>query len=151
MKTNIGRDFLKLIDSAFPPSNPLHKLFTRQTVKLSYKCMPNMAKAVAQHNVRVLKDDPQQHTQQPGCNCQGGSALCPVQGKCLTDCVVYRATVTETVSRRVETYTGVTGNTFKERYIGHKSDIRHRKKRHSSTLANHIRDLKDKGLDFDLE
>ena len=110
-----------------------------------------MAKAVAQHNAKVLRDDPQQNTQHPGCNCQGGPALCPVQGKCLTDCVVYRATVTETVSRKVETYTGVTGNTFKERYNGHKSDIRHRKNRHNSTLANHIWDLKDEGKDFDLD
>ena len=63
---NIGRDFLKLIDSAFPASHPLYKLFTRQTVKMSYKCMPNMAKAVAQDNVRVSKNDPQQNPQQPG-------------------------------------------------------------------------------------
>ena len=64
---------------------------------------------------------------------------------------MYRATVIETVSRKVETYTGVTGNTFKERYNGHKSDIRHRKNRHNSTLANHIWDLKDEGKDFDLD
>ena len=95
MKTQIGKEFLKLIDTAFPQTNPLHKLFTRQTVKVSYKCMPNMAKAVAQHNVKTLKDDTQRIVQQPGCNCQGGPGQCSVQGKCLTDSVVYRATVTE--------------------------------------------------------
>ena len=42
VSTNVGKEFLKLIDTAFPPNNPLHKLFTRNTVKISYKCMPNM-------------------------------------------------------------------------------------------------------------
>ena len=51
VKSNVGRDFLRLLDNAFPSFNPLHKLFTRQTVKLqSYKCMPNMAVAVSRHN-----------------------------------------------------------------------------------------------------
>ena len=50
VKSNIGKDFLNLIDSAFPATNPLRKLFSRQTVKVSYKCMPNMASSVARHN-----------------------------------------------------------------------------------------------------
>ena len=110
-----------------------------------------MAKAVAQHNVKTLKDDTQRIVQQPGCNCQGGPGQCPVQGKCLTDSVVYRATVTETGSGNVETYTGVTGNTFKDRYNGHKYDIRHQKGRHNTCLANHIWNLKDEGENYDIE
>ena len=46
------------------------------------------------------------------------------QGRCLTDCVVYEATVKETVSGKEETYTGMTGNTLKDRWNGHKSDTR---------------------------
>ena len=78
VKTNVGREFLRLIDRAFPPNNPLHKLFTRQTVKVSYKCMPSMAQAVSQHNMSVLHDD-QLAVQQPGCNCRGGPGSCPVR------------------------------------------------------------------------
>ena len=78
VRTNLGRDFLKLIDTVFPPSHPLHKLFNRKTVKVSYKCMPSMAQAVAQHNVQILKEDPQIIVQQPGCNCRGGPDTCPV-------------------------------------------------------------------------
>ena len=151
VKSNIGRDFLKLIDTSFPTSNPLHKLFTRQTVKLSYNCMPSMAKAVARHNMQILSKDQRDTVQQPGCNCQGGPAVCPVQGKCQTKSVVYRATVTDTGSGQVETYTGVTGNTFKERYNGHKSDIRHRKDRHKTCLANPIWDMKDEGRNYEIQ
>ena len=54
VKSNIGRDFLRLLDTAFSPTNPLHKLFMRQTVKISYRCMPNMAQAIARHNMKVI-------------------------------------------------------------------------------------------------
>ena len=125
VKSNIGRDFLRLLDISFPPSNPLHKLFSRQTVKISYRCMPNMAQAVSTHNAKVQSSNQQQQPlQQPGCNCQAGPATCPVQGKCLTNSVVYRATVTETASGNRETYTGMTGNTFKARWNGNNNDIR---------------------------
>ena len=113
VKTNIGKIFLKLIDSSFQPDNPLRKLFTRQTVKVSYRCMPNMAQAMARHNSGVLRDRQEEHDQQHQCNCRAGPAACPVQGKCKTDCVVYRATVTETQTGKVETYTGGTAQTFK--------------------------------------
>ena len=57
VQTNVGKEFLRLIDTAFPPSNPLRKLITRQTVKVSYKCMPNMAQAVARQNSKILQED----------------------------------------------------------------------------------------------
>ena len=73
VKSNVGKDFLKLIETAFPPSNPLHKLFTRQTLKLSYKCMPSMAQAISRHNAQLLKGD-QQLPSHPACNCRAGVA-----------------------------------------------------------------------------
>ena len=150
VKTNVGREFLRIIDTAFPPSNPLHNLFTRQTVKVSYKCMPKMAQAVSRHNVKVLQDNQQQQAQLPGCNCQGGPGNCPVQGRCKTDCVVYRATVTESMSGKSETYTGVTGNTFKKRWYGHRSDMKNPANRLSSKLSDHIWNLKDENKTFDV-
>ena len=151
VKTNVGREFLKLIDSAFPPSNTLHKLFNRRTVKVSYRCMPNIAQAVAKHNVQILTGTPHAVQAQPGCNCRGGVDACPVQGRCLVRGVVYRATVTETASGNTETYTGATGNTFKERYNGHKADMRHKKNRHNTTLADYVWDLKEEGKDFNVK
>ena len=79
------------------------------------------------------------------------SATCPVQGRCKTDCVVYRATVKEIMSGSMETYTGVTGNTFKERWYGHRGDMRNEKKRLSSRLSSHIWDLKDERKDFEVK
>ena len=149
VKSRVGKDFLTLLDTSFPPSNPLHKLFTRQTVKISYKRMPNMSQAVSGHNAKLLRED-RQAEETPGCNCRGGPDTCPVGGKCLTDCVVYEATVTETHSGKKETYTGVTSRKFKQRWYEHNADMRKESSRIKSGLSSHVWDLKDKGLSYDV-
>ena len=111
-----------------------------------------MAQAVSKHNTMVQRSNQQQQPlQQPGCNCQGGPATCPMQGQCLTDSVVYRASVTETASGNKETYTGLTANTFKARWNGHNSDMRLASGRSKTKLSNHAWSLKDSGTDFDVE
>ena len=40
--TNVGRAFLKILDKEFPKGNVLHKIFNRNTVKISYSCMCNV-------------------------------------------------------------------------------------------------------------
>jgi hypothetical protein len=42
VSTNVGQSFLKIIDEEFPADHPLHKIFNRNTVKISYSCMPNI-------------------------------------------------------------------------------------------------------------
>ena len=54
-------------------------------------------------------------------------------------------------SGQTETNTCVTGNTFKERFNGHKSDIRHEKNRHNTSLADHVWKLKKEGKDYNIE
>ena len=42
VNTNIGRNFLSLIEKHFPSRHNLHKIFNRNTVKVSYSCMNNV-------------------------------------------------------------------------------------------------------------
>ena len=58
---------------------------------------------------------------------------------------MYRATVTTPASE--EKYVGLTANTFKKRYGGHKQDFIKPEGRTSSTLAGHIWKLKDRSED----
>ena len=81
--------------------------------------MPNMAHTVTRHNLKILNEDRQQPDQIPN-----GPGTCPVQEKCRSDCVVYRAAVTETMSGYTETYTGMTGREFKGRSREHKHNIK---------------------------
>ena len=55
--TNIGKQFLKLIDIHFPKDrkDKLYKIFNRHLVKLSYSCTPNMKTIVTAHNTKILK------------------------------------------------------------------------------------------------
>ena len=43
VKTNVARRFLQLIDTHFHKRHPLRKIFNRNTVKVSYSTMNNMA------------------------------------------------------------------------------------------------------------
>ena len=81
--------------------------------------MPYMGREISRHNSKVLnkKREQQQHDDEPGCNCTGGP--CPLDGKCLIDKVVYRATVKQD-DNTTETYTGLTRNSFKSRFYGHR-------------------------------
>ena len=39
---NLGKEFFKLLKRNFPSGRPLHKIFNKNCVKLSYSCMPNI-------------------------------------------------------------------------------------------------------------
>ena len=54
VETNVGKCFLSLIDKHFPKSNPLHKIFNRNTLKLSYSCMGNIKTIISNHNKAVI-------------------------------------------------------------------------------------------------
>ena len=65
---NIGQTFLKLIAKHFPKNSRLHKIFSKNTVKVSYSCMPNLASIMKVHNYEVSKDTSM--CMQKPCNCQ---------------------------------------------------------------------------------
>ena len=51
VSTNVARNFLQLIDKHFSQSSPLHKIFNRNSIKVSYCCMGNMKNAISNHNI----------------------------------------------------------------------------------------------------
>ena len=62
VSTKVGKKFFQILDETIPPGHPLHKVFNRKTVRLSYSTMPNMLKKISVHNSRVtakaLADSP---------------------------------------------------------------------------------------------
>ena len=116
-------------------------------MKVSYRCMPNVKNVLSRHNAKIskIRDVPEPP---PGCNCQGGPATCPLDGQCLTDELVYQATVTRTDTQTVETYTGLTGGTFKKRYNKHSWDFRNDE--NATTLSKHIWSLKRENIQYEI-
>ena len=151
VKTNIGEKFLLLVDKCFPPNHVLRKVINRNCVKISYRCMPNVKKSISRHNSKVAKEDEnnREEEHEPGCNCTRRIGPCPLSGKCQTDKLVYKATVKDE-DDIINTYTGITSNTFKQRYYGHNYSINNRSGEFSTTLSTHIWNLKDQNKNYDI-
>ena len=127
-----------IVKKHFPEGSVLGKHLNSKTVKVSYSCMPNMARIISGHNKKVTGSTMQQKTM--GCNCR--KLPCPLDGKCMTTNLVYKSTV-ETAGSRKE-YIGLTSNSFKVRYTGHQASFKHRNLAHNTTLSSYIWDQKDK-------
>ena len=89
VKTKIGKIFLEILDKHFPRSSEFHKIFNRNTVKISYSCTKNMASTISAHNRKILKPI----DENVGCNCRS-NRICPLDGKCLTPNTVCLAEIT---------------------------------------------------------
>ena len=78
--------------------------------------MPNVHQIITAHNKTILdKQIKASENQTKECNCRYKES-CPLQGKCLTESVVYQATVTRKDNQQKETYVGLTEGPFKTRY-----------------------------------
>ena len=146
VKTNVGKAFLNLLDKHFPPEHRLRKIFNRNTVKMSYSCMKNMKSIIQTHNSQIINKETKA-VQDFGCNCRIKTS-CPLDGKCLTPAVIYKAEVTSTDS--TQTYIGMAGGPFKERYNNHKKSFNLKRHEKETALSRHIWALKQDGAVFSI-
>ena len=156
VKTKIGKEFLKIVDTAFPPGNALHKKLNRHNIKISYSCMPNMKTRISRHNTQILTRDRVQE-EEPPCNCRRIPCPMPGQGMCRSKNAVYQAIVTvaprpevQEEVEEVHTYVGATHD-FKERYYGHRSSFNLEASRTSTTLSKFVWKMKDEGRQYSIK
>ncbi|PIK33614.1 hypothetical protein BSL78_09743 [Apostichopus japonicus] len=76
VETNVGSQFLKLIDRHFPRGCKLRKIFNRNTMKVSYSCMKNMDSIIKSHNARIMRQNNTTTNATKTCNCRDKGA-CP--------------------------------------------------------------------------
>ena len=114
VKTNVAQEYRRLIDKHFPTTSSLHKLFNRNTIKVSYKSMPNVKNIISPHNKKILS---QATTIQPPaqCNCRN-PAECPLDERCLSSNFVYA----DNNGNEVKRYIGMMANPFKSRFSDHR-------------------------------
>ena len=137
VKTNVGKKFLQLMDKHFPPGNPLNKIFNRNCVKMSYRCTANLGRKIAAHNAKFLKTETDGALLRPKeCSCRN-KEMCPVQNKCLSECVVYQAIVKRS-DGVTDSYVGLTENSFKDRRTKHKSSFKTRNPKNASGLSRYV-------------
>ena len=89
--TNVGQSFLKIIHEEFPADHPLHKIFNRNTVKISYSCMLNIKQTIDGHNKSTLSTTSTTKSLDL-CSCpKNKKVLCTLSNKCITESVIYQA------------------------------------------------------------
>ena len=130
---------MKLIDEHFPPGHPLHQVINRQTVKVGYRCLPNMGAQVNKHNNRILRNASLKNDTRPppSCNCRKSKkSECPLPGECNQKGVIYQATV-ENSEGENENYVGLAAD-FKARFYKHRQSLEEQSSENSTTLSTHF-------------
>ena len=140
---NVARKFLLLVDKHFPPGHHHRKIFNRNTLKVSYSCMPNIDSTIKSHNSGLINNRVAGKT----CNCRKNDT-CPVDGRCLEEVIVYEATVKS--GQETKKYVGLTEGTFKKRLYGHRQSFKNNSLKNATELSKHIWHLKEKNMEYDL-
>ena len=116
-------------------------------MKISYGCTRNMQQIIKAHNAKIIKGkdiiDPNRKT----CNCRQPTK-CPLEGNCLSGCIIYKATVS--LEKEQVAYIGLTSTTFKERYNNHNKSFNHEKYENETELSKHVWKLKKKNSKFSI-
>ena len=123
----------------------LGKIFNRNTVKVSYSCMPDVASIIKSHNKKVSTKKEEKAGKL--CNCRKNTT-CPLKGKCLTPSIIYKAEVKAANDDNAKVYIGLTELTFKKRYYIHQQSFRDKKHMYSTELSRHIWELKEKKKEY---
>ena len=131
VSTNLTQTFLKLIDKHFPRSNRLHKIFNRNTIKVSYSCTDNIEQHVKKHNNYVQQKN--NDNIRLSCNCCD-KLKCALNRKCRTENIIYKCTsLTESNLKKV--YLGLAEGEFKtNRFYNHQQSFRNLR---SESLKKH--------------
>ena len=145
VSTNIGKKFLQLIRKHFPKGHQLNKIFNVNTIKLSYSCTPNIHKIITQHNQKLMNNNGIQTIR--SCNCRS-KPNCPMNGECLTKCIVYKASVK--TSENTLVYYGASEGEFKTRFSNHKKSFNNSKYRNDTELSKLIWNLKEQSTPFEV-
>ena len=166
VRSNIGKDFLHLVDIHFPKSSALNKIFNRNTIKVSYSCMKNVKSVISSHNNKILSKAPSPPPPPPSppppsptltptpplkptpapptnktCNCRDKNT-CPLNKKCLTKGIVYHAKITAEDNEETRHYIGITATTFKERFRNHQKSFNIATYANDTELSKYIWSLK---------
>ena len=89
VKKNIGKTSSKLLQKYFLSTHHMYTIFNNNKIKISNSCFPNMGSIISSHNKHTLNSVSPEYK----CNCNSRDE-CPLENKCLTPRIVYRADVT---------------------------------------------------------
>ena len=128
-----------LVLSTLAKSNKLHKIFKRNTVKVSYSCTENISSIMSSHNKKLLKNVA---LNTKPCNCRTKST-CPLNGQCQSQDIIYKCTVSTSVNPD-KVYLRTAEGDFKKRYHNHTKSFRNKRYTKYTSLSKYIWEIKEK-------
>ena len=157
VRTRIGGTVFYLLSKYFPQGSKYHHVFNKNTVKVSYCCLPNMDTIIKGMNKKVLSNtepkNGKERSESKNCNTQGVCEKgCRAKGKCETSSVVYKATVhvnDKTYYKKV--YVGMTEGKLKNRISKHYSDFKYISRKNSTSFTTFIWKLQNENKTFQIE
>ena len=148
VKTNISREFLRLLAKHFPPHHRLHKVCTKNNIKVSYSCMLNKADIISRHNKKLLSNRAKSACIPLPCNCRNKTS-CPLKGKYSQSSIIYKATLKS--GDVAKHYYGCCETEFKTRFYNHNQSFKFRRKCNATKLSKAFWQLKDTGQNSSIE
>ena len=107
-----------------------------------------MASVIRNHNTSLLKDPTPTDIKECSC-CR--KPECPLDKKCLSEYLVYNASVDRLDTNKTKHYYGTCEKNFKEHYNNHTSSFRNKSKEQSTELSKYIWVLKDNNIQYNLK
>ena len=112
--------------------------------------MNNVKNIISKHNTRIIRKSQPQVTNTTSCNCRN-KETCPLQNKCMSKDIVYKATISTCNTNDKKHYIGMTSNTFKERYRNHIKSFNQKKYSNETELSKHVWHLKENNTDYTIK
>ena len=103
--------------------------------------MKNIGSLISSHNKQILQPSQEKF----GCNCRNKTD-CPLDNKCLTPNMVYKAQITNNTNDDQKRYLGASETPFMERFSNHKRYFKHKKYQNCTELSKYIWSLKSHGI-----
>ena len=97
--------------------------------------MPNFASIINSHNKKIINNIPKQSTLT--CNCHSKTSS-PLNGDCLQSSLVYICKTDMPDIIENHPHTGLTENTFKDRFYKHKNALKYESKCNAMKLSNFV-------------
>ena len=143
VKTNVGREFFKILDESFTEPH-LKRIFNRNTIKLGYSTTRNLNQHIKGHNAKLARGAETVSNRE--CNCRNPTE-CPLLGKCVQHNVLYSAKVIEAGVEDVVLgeYFGCTDH-FKTRYSNHKKSLCHEIYKNETELSRFVWKKREEGI-----
>ena len=120
--TNVSRRFLNLPEKNFPKEHKLHKIFNKNTLKVSYSYSLNMTQIINSHNGKVKQPKKEESL---SCNCRQKND-CPMDGKCHTMNKVYKC-IASVPTKLDKSYIGLSEDEWKKCYYNHRKSFRNQR------------------------